>query len=212
MSDKRRPIQARETRWAHTIAQWLYKSGLRPNSISVASIFFAALAGAAIATSAQNLTGLIVGAVLIQFRLLCNLFDGMVAVEFGLKSKSGELFNDAPDRLADTFILIGVGYSLRTITWGSDLGWLAASLAVLTAYVRVLGVSAGSKTYFLGPMAKQHRMALVTLACLLAAAEKYFWHSEYSLITALLIVIFGSAITAARRLHRIYLELESKPD
>ena len=29
-------------------------------------------------------------------RLLCNLLDGMVAVEGGKRSKSGELYNDVP--------------------------------------------------------------------------------------------------------------------
>jgi len=46
---------------------------------------------------------------------------------------------------------------------------LAAALAILTAYVRVLGVSVGTPQYYLGPMAKQHRMAALT-----AAWDRYF--------------------------------------
>src|SRR6266576_3410050 len=49
-------------------------------------------------------------------------------------------------------------------------GWLAAVLAVITAYVRALGTSAGASPYFLGPMAKPHRMAVMTAACLIMAA------------------------------------------
>lgn len=46
----------------------------------------------------------ILAAVFIQCRLLCNLFDGMVAVEGGKSTPSGELFNDIPDRVADPLI------------------------------------------------------------------------------------------------------------
>src|SRR5215475_6504615 len=82
---------------------------------------------------------LVVAAAGIQLRLLCNLLDGMVAVEGGRGTKSGEVFNDAPDRLADVLIFVGAGYALRWPDWGSALGWAAAVVAVLTAYVRILG-------------------------------------------------------------------------
>src|SRR5438105_2817615 len=37
----------------------------------------------------------------IQLRLLCNLLDGMVAIEGGFRSRSGEVFNELPDRVSD---------------------------------------------------------------------------------------------------------------
>jgi phosphatidylglycerophosphate synthase len=54
---------------------------------------------------------LLVAVVGVQLRLLCNLFDGMVAVEGGKKSKSGEVFNDMPDRIADPILLVCAGYA-----------------------------------------------------------------------------------------------------
>ena len=44
-------------------------------------------------------------------------------------------------------------------------------LAVMTAYARVLGRSLGSGIYFIGPMAKQHRMATLSGACVIATAR-----------------------------------------
>ena len=89
----------------------LVQVGIGPNAISLASIGFAALA--ALALWATSATGEALQPVLwpaaaagIQLRLLCNLLDGMVAVEGGRGSKSGEVFNDAPDRLADLLILV----------------------------------------------------------------------------------------------------------
>ena len=111
-----------------------------------------------------------------QLRLLCNLFDGMVAIEGGFKTKAGEIFNELPDRFSDAFIFIGAGYALPEFAWSRELGWAAAVLAVITAYVRALGASMGAGQHFIGPMAKQQRMALMTAACLISAAAA-FWHS-----------------------------------
>jgi len=49
----------------------------------------------------------------IQGRLLCNMLDGMVAIEGGRQTKSGEIFNDLPDRVADAVIFVCAGYGSR---------------------------------------------------------------------------------------------------
>ena len=95
----------------------------------------------------------------------------MLAVEEGLKTRNGEIFNDLPDRIEDILILVGAGYAAPGVSHAETLGWAAAVAAVLTAYVRVLGGSLGLTQHFAGPMAKQHRMFVLTLATLLAAIE-----------------------------------------
>jgi hypothetical protein len=79
------------------------------------------------------------------------------------------------------------------------LGWAAALLAVLTAYVRVLGGSLGLMQHFTGPMAKQHRMFTLTLAALLAAAEAFVGAPPLAIAAGLAVIAVGSAATAARR-------------
>ncbi|MFF7707355.1 hypothetical protein [Pseudomonas sp. NPDC007930] len=78
MDDNRRPIRARSTRWANAITQWLIRTGISPNHISLISILFAAL-GAGALVLAPGITGSVLCLLGIQGRLLCNLFDGMVA-------------------------------------------------------------------------------------------------------------------------------------
>ena len=114
---------------------------------------------------------LLAAAAAIQLRLLCNMLDGMLAVEEGFKTRTGDIYNDLPDRVADVLILVGAGYSIRYLPGGAMLGWAAAVAAVFTAYVRLLGGSLGVTQHFIGPMAKQHRMFTLTLATLLAAVE-----------------------------------------
>jgi phosphatidylglycerophosphate synthase len=195
--------------WAAACARLLVRSGVSPNTISVVSIFFAAAAGALFFATARMQNGwlFIAAALMVQARLLCNLFDGMVAVEGGRKTKSGEIYNELPDRIADPLILIGAGYALDSCI---VLGWLAASLALLTAYVRALGVAAGASQQFCGPMAKPHRMAVITVAALVQPALSLVRISQPIMTYALALICIGCVITVGRRTRRIVKELESK--
>lgn len=212
----RRPISARDTRWAGAIAGWLARRGIRPNTISVMSVVFAAGAGACLVGlgHSQSLLARVLlplgAAVCIQLRLLCNLFDGMVAVEQKQRTKSGEIFNELPDRFADAFILAGAGYVSNEPSWLVELGWTAAVLALITAYVRSLGAAVGAGQHFLGPMAKQHRMALMTGLCVVHSLTAA-WSPQWIVVgVGLGLIVIGCLITIARRAVRIVSVLESQ--
>jgi phosphatidylglycerophosphate synthase len=211
----RRPLKSRQRGWAIALAGMLAQAGVSPNAISLASVGFAALAGLALLATAATGAALqpvlwLTAALGVQLRLLCNLLDGMVAVEGGRGSKAGEVFNDAPDRLADLLILVAAGYALPWPSWGGALGWVAGTLAVLTAYVRVLGRSLGRPQDFCGPMAKQHRMAVLTAACIGALVEGLlFGNHGWVLGAGLAVIAIGSAVTIGRRLVRLVHALEA---
>lgn len=209
----RRPLKARHTAWASKIVSILIRFKIHPNAISVISVVFALLAGSSFVLSSSFVCWgksvlLFLGAVFIQLRLLCNLFDGMVAIEGGMKSKSGEIFNDFPDRLADLLILVGIGYAVRGLPFAVELGWLAGTLAIMTAYVRYLGAAVGTGSFFLGPMAKQHRMASATIASLLQGLSCLWYEPLYFLYAGLVIIILGSIVTVLRRVIKIVRVLE----
>jgi phosphatidylglycerophosphate synthase len=211
----RRPLATRDARWARALAALLARHRVAPNAISVASVIAAGAGAAALvvvpeAHAAWSRAGLyLAAAALIQVRLLCNLLDGLVAVEGGLRTKTGDVFNELPDRFADLCLFVGAGYGARAVPHAVELGWLAAALALLTAYVRALGKSVGAGTHFLGPMAKQHRMAVMTLACLVAAGLSAGTRHADVLAAALSVVALGSAWTIARRVRRILASLNA---
>ncbi len=211
----RRPLKTRERGWARVLAAWLAARGVRPNAVSIASLLFGALAGACLWLSLGRegeTSGLLLlaAAGLVQLRLLCNLLDGLIAVEGGFGSPEGEIYNDLPDRVADSVIFVGAGLALRVLPYGMTLGWVAAVAALLTAYVRVLGGALGLPQDFVGPMAKQHRMFAVTLGCVLAAVESRFGRPPRLLYVALGVVALGSVVTAARRTARIARALRAR--
>lgn len=211
----RRVLATRNRSWARAVAAGLGRSGVRPNAVSVTSVVVASGAAAAFAVSSQ-LEGtskavlLLLAGAGIQLRLLCNMLDGMLAVEGGLKSKTGDIYNELPDRLADVLILVGAGYGVSEALFGPTLGWLVAVLALLTAYVRLLSGSLGLPQHFLGPMAKQHRMFTLTLAALAAATEAWLGLRPRALWFGLLVIAAGTALTVWRRATRLLHEAEAR--
>src|SRR5215469_8806247 len=191
---ERRPLASRSSGWALWLAARLTKSQITPNQISLLSIAWAVLGGALLLWGVGWLAW-IGTAACVQLRLLCNLLDGMVAIEGGKSTATGVLFNEIPDRLADTLFLVPLGFAIGH-PW---LGWLMALLAVLTAYVRVLGGALGQQQDFGGILPKQRRMAVLTVALLIQAVEYGLRGSRTSLLLGALVIILGSLMTCVSR-------------
>ncbi len=207
----RRPIQSRNTRWAEAATQFLVNRGISPNSISIFGMVAAVAAGISF-YSTDTTAGLghralwFCGGVLCQIRLLCNLFDGMVAVKCGIASPKGELYNEVPDRVSDVAVLTGLGYSA-----GGDvaIGLMAALVSVFVAYVRAAVKSIGAPNDFCGPMAKPQRMALVTLVAVYLTFSPDAWRLSWGEPKMVLVIVaLGGIVTALRRLQRAAKYLE----
>jgi len=205
----RRPIATRNRKWAQAATVCLASRNVSPNAISIAGMCACIVAGIALgATSIADYRVLwLIAALGAQLRLTANMLDGMVALASGRASKTGELYNEVPDRISDAAVFIGAGFA-----WGGNvtLGYIATILAIFTAYVRAAGKIAGAPNEFCGPMAKQHRMLVITLICLYSAITPRSWQmitlndSEIGLMSlGLVIIIAGCAITVIRRVCRI---------
>lgn len=210
----RRPINSRNTKWAHQFAAFLASKNITPNAISVFGMLAAIMGGIAFSLTdhsendSLNRSMWLVGGLLCQVRLLCNLFDGMVAIQQNKASPKGELYNEVPDRVSDAAIFIGLGFASGGTPF---LGALAAAAAIFVAYVRAMGKTVGAANDFCGPLAKPQRMALVTVFTVFMAFTPGSWHSQFTSTQVLLwIVIVGCGITAWRRLSRAAKFLENE--
>ena len=213
--DNRRPLRSRDTGLARAAAAALARAGVTPDAVSAGSVVFGLAGGALLAASgvldgAPRVAALVAAALTIQLRLICNLMDGMVAVEHGKGGPLGPIWNELPDRIADAAFLVGAGYgaALAGVAWGVPAGWAAALFAVLTAYIRELGRAIGQPADFGGPMAKPQRMAVLTASSLLAAAEPIWAWRGQSLAGACALIAIGAALTAAIRTGRLAARLK----
>ena len=218
----RRAIPQRSSTWAAKLADAMVAAKLTPNRVSVGSVVFAIIGGlgflcsALVATDGARAAWLIVAAVCIPLPLLLNTLDGMLAVEKGLHTPTGDLFNEVPDRLADLVLLATAGYATLgiwttgSIDWGVVLGWSAAAFAILTAYVRTLGAANGVGNFFDGPMAKPARMWVLVIASLASLLEPLFDARGLLLAIALVVILLGSVLTVVMRLRRIAAALHAR--
>jgi len=176
----RRPLASRGWKTSERIARWLARRGITPNAISIAGMLCGIAAGIMFFETSRVSHPWIFwlsGAVLVQLRLLANLYDGMVAVLRQIASPVGELFNDVP-------------------------GFVATIFAIFLAYLRAEGKVAGAHQEFCGPMAKQQRMATVTLVAIACAIVPGATDWQVPMF-ALWLIIAGCIVTAIRRLQRI---------
>lgn len=216
-SGARRPLNSRSSWWAGAILKLLLRTGLTPNQVSVAGVVAAGVGAYGFFLGQGRHPAWLLLAILgIQLRLLCNLLDGMLAVEGGRISKVGELYNEVPDRVSDVVIILGAGYAYRDVVLcGScdtvTIAWCAALGAVLTAYVRQVGAAVGAGHQFLGPMAKPHRMALLSVCCIGEIALGSNVAPTVLIPAGLALIALGCVVTIFRRLARIVQFLEARP-
>ena len=209
----RRPLKTRDRMWAKALARTLAARGVNPNHISLASIGAASLAGLFFCLAglpAASKLYLFFGAVFVQFRLLCNMLDGMVAMESGKQTPTGAFYNEFPDRVSDILILLGFGLAAGHTLYGLSLGSISASLALLTAYVRALGASMHGEQDFSGPMAKPHRMALITGVSIFSLLPMFSTWTYTLVIGGNWLLIFGAAYTVYRRSRNLLQKVEPK--
>ena len=70
----------------------------------------------------------------------------MVAIEGGKKSSVGSLYNEFPDRIADSLFIVALGYA---VGWPA-LGWFGALAAALTAMSACSAARSASRRIFAG--------------------------------------------------------------
>src|SRR6266481_5091192 len=170
----RRPIATRNRRWAQSATMWLASRNVSPNVISIAGMCACIAAGIALSLTSVTYHRVfwLIAALGAQLRLTANMLDGMVALASGRASRTGELYNEIPDRVSDAAVFIGAGYA----SGGNvALGYIATILSIFTAYVRAAGKIAGAPNEFCGPMAKHHRMLAITIACLYSVVVPRSW-------------------------------------
>ncbi|QJD66397.1 CDP-alcohol phosphatidyltransferase family protein [Xanthomonas campestris pv. badrii] len=203
--------------WRRRWARALRGRGATPNGVSWVGIAFAAVAGLMFyvgvsAPAREGVMPLLLAVLGLQGRLWCNRMDGVLARQAHMISRAGEVYNDAPDRLSDVLVCVGLGYGLQPgLPWAAQLGWAAALCCVATAYVRMLGLACGTPEPRQGPMSRVQRMHWLSLAALLAVPLQWIGQprsAAWLLSGALAVLIAGALLTVVLRLRTIVRTLE----
>ncbi|MDP9193437.1 MAG: hypothetical protein M3P06_17220 [Acidobacteriota bacterium] len=188
------------------------RAGIHPDVFSYASILAAGVAGILFWQSARHPKYLILGVAFAFLRLWLNMFDGMVAVAAGKASKKGEIINDLPDRISDIVIFIGMAHS----SWCHRLpGYWVVIMALLVAYVGLMGQAVGVQREFSGIMSKPWRIVVLSIGAVATSIQVHregaYWVGGWLLLDwANFAIILGCAQTVVIRLVRILRALSLK--
>ena len=198
----RRPIAQLFRRTADVAVRLCVAHNVHPDLISLTSIAASALAAACFFFASRWPVLLIVAPLLCYVRLWLNMLDGMVALASGKASPRGEILNDLPDRVSDVLIFAGVAHSGYCHPL---LGYWAAILALLTAYVGTLGQAVAGHREFSGMMSKPFRMVMLHAGAwgtfvLLALRRPIALGSMTALDWTCVLIIAGCVQTIAVRL------------
>lgn len=142
--------------------------GVTPNQLTLAAVLLSLAMGYAFLQYKEHRIVLLIIPFAYLFRMALNALDGMMARQFQMQSKLGELLNEFGDVISDLAIILPL-----SIVPGLDTRIVIAFaiLAVLNEFAGVMGRAIGGERYYDGPMGKSDRAFMISIFCLVF----YFW-------------------------------------
>jgi phosphatidylglycerophosphate synthase len=145
----------------------LARAGATANQVTVSAALLSVAAGTAVGATGGARWSLILVPVVLFVRMALNAVDGMLAREFGQKSKLGAVLNELGDVVSDTALYL----PFATVAGvPSLLVALCVALAVITEMTGVVAIQVGAERRYDGPFGKSDRAVFFgALAIVLAA-------------------------------------------
>lgn len=129
-----------------------------------------------------------------------NAIDGMLAREFGMKSKLGAILNELSDAISD--IALYLPFMFVYAPGGALLFVFVLLFSVVSEYAGVLGVMIGASRRYDGPFGKSDRaFAFSVLALLLAfgvAPGRWISYAYAVMLFLVMLTIYKRAKNALR--------------
>ena len=142
---------------------FLRKIGVTPNHITVFSIIFSFFLGFLLLNASENNFLYLLVALGLLLRMALNALDGMMAKNYNLQSKSGEVLNEIGDIFSDVAIYFPLLYfeSLRF-----EYVVIFIILSIINEFCGVLAKIISGERRYDGPMGKSDRALFIGLLCI----------------------------------------------
>ena len=178
------------------IAAWLAGIGVTANQVTLTAGVLSILVGALLCLPGRGPMLFLILPVWLFVRMALNAIDGMLAREFGQKSRLGGYLNELCDIVSDAALLLPFAFVAPFAAWTV---FLVIFLAALSEYAGAMSPLVGASRRYDGPLGKSDR-ALVLGA--LGAWIGFGWSLPswiFWLMPALAVLL---AVTAANRIYR----------
>jgi phosphatidylglycerophosphate synthase len=156
-----------------TIVRLFAARGISPNSLSLLSFFFAALAGLFFSLSGTSTSFnflLLLAGIFVCLNALMDGLDGILAREIGNASKKGDFLDHVVDRYSDMFIIGGIVLG-EYASW--QIGVLAIIGVLLSSYMGTQAQAVGLTRMYGGLLGRADRILLIIGATVLTLVYPY---------------------------------------
>ena len=145
------------------ILVFLRKIGVSPNQITIFTVFFSIALGVFLFFAIENKLWFLFVSLGLLLRMALNALDGMMAKQFNLQSKKGEILNELGDVISDVAIFFPFIYfdSLKT-----EYVIIFIVFSIINEFCGILSKSIYGERRYDGPMGKSDRALLVGLICI----------------------------------------------
>lgn len=192
------------TRILDPVAIAIARKRISPNSLSMASLGFAVLAGIFFYFSVDRPLFALAAVLFVALNSSFDALDGAVARYMRTESRKGDFLDHVIDRYSDVFIICGMFFGGH-VQW--QIGTITIILVLLVSYLGTQAQALGIGRFYGGIMGRADRLVLILITSI-----AYFIYSEpifgYTMIGWCIIAIaIGSHITTIQRMGSIWKRL-----
>ena len=168
----------------------LKRIGVSPNHITVFTIIFSIIIGYILFLGIQDRFWFLIVGVGLLLRMMLNALDGMMAKQFNLQSKLGEILNEIGDVISDIAIYFPFIY-FESIK--SEYVIIFIFLSIINEFCGVLAKLISGTRRYDGPMGKSDRAFLVGVICIIIYfTDSILIYLDYVFIIAILLILISS--------------------
>ena len=178
------------------VVRRLAAAGITANQVTLAAAIGSLAVGTLLCCQSYNRTLFLLLPVWLALRMALNAIDGMLAREFGQKSRLGGYLNELCDVVSDAVLLLPFAF---VAPFSQPTVFAVIGLALLTEYAGVMGPLVGASRRYDGPLGKSDRALLVGALALWTGLGLPFapWMAWTMPVAALLLVL--TTINRVRR-------------
>ena len=193
-------IYATKAKWQKALlpmVKFCIDRRIHPDVFTYSALALSGVAGIAFLIAGDNHLWLWLVPPCVLLRLLLNLMDGQVARASGLADAWGEVKNEFGDRIADTAIFLGLGFSRYA---DAALVALLLALILMSSYLGIFSKALGGQRLYVGIFGKGDRMISLAVFTLYPALSGNL--TSYNLYLGL--ATLAASVTILQRLRTIY--------
>jgi len=176
----------------------LKRMGVAPNHITVFTIIFSIIIGYILFLGIQDRFWFLIVAVGLLLRMMLNALDGMMAKQFNLQSKLGEILNEIGDVISDIAIYFPFIY-FESIK--SEYVIIFIFLSIINEFCGVLAKLISGTRRYDGPMGKSDRAFLVGVICIIIYfTDSILIYLDYVFIISIFLMLMSSYLRLTKSL------------